>query len=316
MPRRDHQPPIDVAMPQMRARRRAGGEDFRGVHDRARLRGRHAHRQHRGGRDHAERHAERAVDQLREKADRAEQQIVRHPRRPCGSPCNVQRKHRGSKNRDVRSAAERWCPRDKFDRYNARGNRGPLMTKTTSAFRTTDLAHSGRTREEGALALELDHPSRQSSAREHRRAEGRRASGLVRLARRHHDGALFPRAAPAGPRRGEAACEPELPRDPVSARQADAREARSASAATRARRAIRRAPRMPTTWISPPARSASASRRRCSPRWCRTTCARTSRPTSRKAAWWRWSATPRWTRATSSRRCSKAGSRACAIAGG
>ena len=35
-----------------------------------------------------------------------------------------------------------------------------------------------------------------------------------------------------------------------------------------------------------------------------------------KAAWWRWSATPRWTRATSSRRCSKAGSMACAIAGG
>ena len=34
---------------------------------------------------------------------------------------------------------------------------------------------------------------------------------------------------PAGPRRGQAACQPELPRDPVSARQADAREARSLS---------------------------------------------------------------------------------------
>ena len=35
------------------------------------------------------------------------------------------------------------------------------------------------------------------------------------------------------------------------------------SAATKARRAIRHAPRMSTTWISPPARSASAWRRRC-----------------------------------------------------
>ena len=89
------------------------------------------------------------------------------------------------------------------------------------------------------------------------------------------------------------------------------------SAATRARRAIPRAPRTPTTSISPPARSASASRRRCSPRWCRTTCAPTAGGSrAAKAAWWRWSATPSSTRATSSRRCSKAGSRACAIAGG
>ena len=57
-----------------------------------------------------------------------------------------------------------------------------------------------------------------------------------------------------------------------------ARPARSSKrfAATRARRAIRRAPRTPTTWTSPPARWAWASRRRCSPRSPRITCARTA----------------------------------------
>ena len=44
--------------------------------------------------------------------------------------------------------------------------------------------------------------------------------------------------------------------------------------------------------------------------------ARLGPATGRKAAWSRWSATPSSTRAISSRRCSKAGSRACAIAGG
>ena len=52
------------------------------------------------------------------------------------------------------------------------------------------------------------------------------------------------------------------------------RESWNNSAATRARRAILRAPRISTTSISRPARSASASRKRCSRRWCRTTCAR------------------------------------------
>ena len=44
---------------------------------------------------------------------------------------------------------------------------------------------------------------------------------------------------------------------------------------------IRRAPRMPTTSISPPARSAWAWRRRCSPRSCRITCARTAGASTR-----------------------------------
>ena len=81
----------------------------------------------------------------------------------------------------------------------------------------------------------------------------------------------FSRAAAAGPRRGEAACEPGVPRHPVSVRATRPATSWKTSAASRARNPIRRAPRMPTTSISPPARSASASRRRCSPRWCRTT---------------------------------------------
>src|SRR5215472_10477289 len=53
----------------------------------------------------------------------------------------------------------------------------------------------GRAREEGVVACELDHPPRQPPARERRWREGRRASGLLGLARHHHDRALFPRAA-------------------------------------------------------------------------------------------------------------------------
>ncbi len=83
-----------------------------------------------------------------------------------------------------------------------------------------------------------------------------------------------------------------------------------------------RAPRTSTTSTSPPARSASAWRRPCSPRWCRTICAPrdSSGPASARACprarWSRSSATPRWTRATSSKPCWKAGSTACATPGG
>ena len=79
------------------------------------------------------------------------------------------------------------------------------------------------------MARELDHPSRQSPAREQRRPEGRRPSGLLGVARHHHDRALFPRAASAGSGRGQAACEPDLSRHPISVRPPDTAEARGLS---------------------------------------------------------------------------------------
>src|SRR5262249_10649504 len=58
-------------------------------------------------------------------------------------------------------------------------------------------SHARRTRTQGVVARELDHSPRQSFAREHGRTEGRRASGVVRLARDHYDRALFPHVAAA-----------------------------------------------------------------------------------------------------------------------
>ena len=77
----------------------------------------------------------------------------------------------------------------------------------------------------GVVAVVLDDPSRQPHQAQQRRPQGRRPSGVVRLARHHHVGAVFLRAAPRGPRRGEAACEPGVPRDPVSVRPAEPRQA-------------------------------------------------------------------------------------------
>ena len=151
-----------------------------------------------------------------------------------------------------------------------------MQSRSTRPHLPRRSRHPRRARAQGAVAGELDHPQRQPSARERRRAEGRRPPGVVRLARHHHDGALFPRAAAAGPRRGQAARLAELPRHPVSARQADPREARRLPRLQGRAEPIRRAPRTPTTSISPPARSASAWRRRCSRRWCRITCAPTA----------------------------------------
>src|SRR5262249_12110268 len=87
----------------------------------------------------------------------------------------------------------------------------------------------GRAREEGAVARKLDHPPRQSPARERRRREGRRASGLLGLARDHHDRALFPRAAPARSRGRQAPCESDLSRHPISARPPEPAKARGLS---------------------------------------------------------------------------------------
>ena len=76
-------------------------------------------------------------------------------------------------------------------------------------------------RAQGAVALDLDDPQRQPPASEPRRVEGRRSPGLERLGRDPDDGALFRRAAPAGPGCGKASCLPGLPRDPVPARPSE-----------------------------------------------------------------------------------------------
>ena len=119
--------------------------------------------------------------------------------------------------------------------------------------------------------------------------------------------------AAGGPGGGEAACEPDLPRHPVSARPPDAREAGEfprlqgrailslAHQGRRRRRFLHR--------LGRPRRRADAV---CQPGaglregpWLGQGPARG--PHGRAA-----SAMPRWTRATSSRRCSRAGSTACA----
>ena len=105
----------------------------------------------------------------------------------------------------------------------------------------------------------LHDPSRQPRGGPRRRAEGRRAPGLLRLARDADDGALFPRPAAGGSRGGQAACEPGVPRHPVPARQPGRSTSCRTSAPSAARSPIPRAPRTPTTSTSPPARSAWAS---------------------------------------------------------
>src|ERR1700683_4917261 len=85
--------------------------------------------------------------------------------------------------------------------------------------------HPRRTRAQGFVAGQLDHPLREPCAREWRWSEGRRPPSLICLARHHHDGALFLHLAAAGSRCGEAARLAEFSRDSISARQADAREA-------------------------------------------------------------------------------------------
>ena len=135
-----------------------------------------------------------------------------------------------------------------------------------------------------ALAVGLDHPPRQPHPRERRRAEGRRAPGELRLDDRDHGRALFPCARAERPGRGQAARRAGAARDPLSARIADAARRWRISAASAARKAIRAGPRTRSRSISRPARSASASRSRSSPAWCRIISPRTAGWTRRTAA--------------------------------
>ena len=79
------------------------------------------------------------------------------------------------------------------------------------------------------MAVDLDDPQRQPPSPEPGRVEGRRPPGVERLAGDLDDRALFRRAAPTGPRRGQAARLAGLPRHPVPARASEPREAGAVS---------------------------------------------------------------------------------------
>ena len=106
----------------------------------------------------------------------------------------------------------------------------------------------------------------------------------------------------------------DLPRHPVSLRQAE-REKLENFRGYKGAQSYPRAPRTPTTSISRPARSASASRDR-SPRWCRTMSAHTAGARAAGRPHDRAGRRCRTRRGQIFEAYSKAGSRACATAGG
>ena len=103
-----------------------------------------------------------------------------------------------------------------------------------------------RARTQGAVALDLDDPQRQSPAPEPRRAEGRRPPGVERLGRDPDDRALFRCAAAAGPGRGQAACRPVFHAIQYLLGPPEPREARAVPRRSAARNPTRRAPRTAT----------------------------------------------------------------------
>src|ERR1700686_4340112 len=111
---------------------------------------------------------------------------------------------------------------------------GGRTAKIGAYWTSPEPCHGNRTRTpriavragtQSVVAVVVDDPSRQPRQAQYRRLEGRRPSGLLGLARQYHVGAVFLGAATAGPRRGEAACEPGVPRHPVSVRAPDPRQA-------------------------------------------------------------------------------------------
>src|SRR3954463_4828977 len=104
------------------------------------------------------------------------------------------------------------------DDPGARIDHSPPSIGAAHADRTRTPGIVVRARPQGAVAVVVAHPSRQPHPPQRRRLEGRWPSGLVRLAREHHVGAVFFGATTAGPRGGEAAREPGVSRHPVSVR--------------------------------------------------------------------------------------------------
>ena len=97
--------------------------------------------------------------------------------------------------------------------------------ETPHAGASFQAADAEGTRTQGALAFHLDDPQRQPPARQGRRPESRRPSGVLRVARDNHDVPLLLGAAAGRPHRSEAACVADLSRHQLSCRPADAGEA-------------------------------------------------------------------------------------------
>jgi hypothetical protein len=93
------------------------------------------------------------------------------------------------------------------------------------ADRTCTPGNAVRAGPQSAVAVVLDHPSRQPCQAQCRRPEDRRPPGFVGVARQYHVGFVFLGAETGRPRRGQAACQPGFSRHPVSVRASDPREA-------------------------------------------------------------------------------------------
>ncbi len=105
-------------------------------------------------------------------------------------------------------------------RFSERGGRGPAACVAATGAQT-------------ALAVVMDDPPRQPYPAQPGRAEGRRASGVVRLQHLDPDRAVSGDRPPAGPDRGQAACRAGISCDQLPARPADAGEAGRVAAVRR-----------------------------------------------------------------------------------
>ena len=131
-------------------------------------------------------------------------------------------------------------------------------------------APPGRARAQSAVAGVLDDPQCQPPEAQPRRPQGRGPPSFLGVAGHAHDRALLRCAAAGRPGRGQAPCQPGVPRHSVPAGPAEPGPAGEVSRRSAAPRATPRAPRTGTTSIFRPARLASALRSPPSPAWRRT----------------------------------------------
>ena len=181
------------------------------------------------------------------------------------------------------------------------------------------LASAAADRAQAAVAVGLDDPQRQPHPPQPRRAEGRRPPGVLRLGDLDHDGAVFRDAAPAGPRRGEAACRPGVPRHQLPVRPPDASRRwqglRQFGGAQSYPSRVKDGPEVDFSTGSVGLGVAHDQLLRADGRTT-SACTASAAPTCRPAATSPSPATPNSTRATSTRRCWRAGSTTSAMSGG